>query len=443
MLHPLFVTLQPFLKPNETLASDFKISRIFCGRLFAMLVLFVSASFAMSAQKTDTLSVRLHYRQGKYDIDPDLSQNSSNIHRLAYFINQCDTASIRHVKILSSASPEGNTLLNQNLSENRSISACSLLETLALRDTTIFEVHSIGIDWEGLAQQLENSHIPFSAEAVKVIRTTPEWITSGGKVISGRKFKLRNLQGGLPWRIMEKEIFPDLRASDITIIYNSPQQRNIKQEVFMSSIPAIAIVSSDILIPNRENIAATANTPEVAPVWLSIKSNLLLDLGAVPELGVDIYFGGRWSVGADCFYAWWSKRDLSRIWRLQGGEIYGRCYLGKKRTSRKGWFAGVYGQILRYDFLLGKSGSLSGGSGTSFFQHPTLGAGIMAGYTLPLNRHFLLDFDLGVGYLTGKYQKYKHADGLNVWESTLTRQYFGPTKGEISLVWHIWKGGGK
>lgn len=408
-----------------------------------MLVLFFSTSFAIEAQKTDTLTVKIHYRQGKFDIVPDFSHNEDSIQRLKKLMSICDSSSIKHVKILSSASPEGNTLFNQHLSENRSATACKLLEMETLKDSSNFEVNSIGIDWNGLAERLENSTIPFSSEAIRVIRTTPEWIVSGGKVISGRKFKLRNLQGGLPWRIMEKEIFPELRVSNITIIYDTPDCPALDAEVSMTSVSTLAPVTTLLSLNSIENNSSSSKESLEKPIWISLKSNLLLDLLTVPELGIDIYFSKRWAFGADFFYAWWSKNDMSKIWRLQGGEIYGRCYLGKNPTIRKGWFAGVYGQILRYDFLVGKSGSLSGGSGTSFFQHPTLGAGIMAGYTLHLNRHFSLDFNLGVGYLTGKFQKYKHSDGLNVWESTLTRQYFGPTKGEISLVWHLWKGGGK
>lgn len=408
-----------------------------------MLVLFFSTSFAIEAQKTDTLTVKIHYRQGKFDIVPDFSHNEDSIQRLKKLMSICDSSSIKHVKILSSASPEGNTLFNQHLSENRSATACKLLQTETLKDSSNFEVFSIGIDWNGLAERLENSTIPFSSEAIRVIRTTPEWIVSGGKVISGRKFKLRNLQGGLPWRIMEKEIFPELRVSNITIIYDSPDCPALDAASSMTSVSTLAPVTTLLSLNSIENNSSSSKESLEKPIWISLKSNLLLDLLTVPELGIDIYFSKRLALGADFFYAWWSKHDMSKIWRLQGGEIYGRCYFGKNPTLRKGWFAGVYGQILRYDFLVGKSGSLSGGSGTSFFQHPTLGAGIMAGYTLPLNRHFSLDFNLGVGYLTGKFQKYKHADGLNVWESTLTRQYFGPTKGEISLVWHLWKGGGK
>jgi hypothetical protein len=35
----------------------------------------------------------------------------------------------------------------------------------------------------------------------------------------------------------------------------------------------------------------------------------------------------------------------------------------------------------------------------------------------------------------GEYMKYVPMDGHYVWQSTMKRHYFGPTKAEASLVW--------
>ena len=54
-------------------------------------------------------------------------------------------------------------------------------------------------------------------------------------------------------------------------------------------------------------------------------------------------------------------------------------------------------------------------------------------------RRLNLDFTLGVGYLFGEYQEYIPQDDCYVWQATKYRNWIGPTKAEISLVWLIGK----
>lgn len=48
-----------------------------------------------------------------------------------------------------------------------------------------------------------------------------------------------------------------------------------------------------------------------------------------------------------------------------------------------------------------------------------------------------IDFTIGIGYLRGEYKEYKPIDGCYVWQATKMRNWIGPTKAEISLVWLI------
>lgn len=174
-------------------------------------------------------------------------------------------------------------------------------------------------------------------------------------------------------------------------------------------------------------------------VCVGVRSNLLLDALAVPGLGLEIALGRNWSATVSGMYAWWSNPEQGRYWRLQGGEIAIRKYFGRRTFSSH--HIGIYGQILRYDFCLGKRGVLSSGPVTPFFNHPTWGIGAEYGYSCRLSRRLRLDLTIGVGYLTGRYMKYRVEDSHSIWQSTHHRRYFGPTKAEISLMWIIGKGG--
>jgi len=65
------------------------------------------------------------------------------------------------------------------------------------------------------------------------------------------------------------------------------------------------------------------------------------------------------------------------------------------------------------------------------------GGGISYGYSLPVARNLNLDFTLGVGVFHGKCKEYLPIDGRYVWQLTKKMNWVGPTKAEISLVWHI------
>lgn len=65
------------------------------------------------------------------------------------------------------------------------------------------------------------------------------------------------------------------------------------------------------------------------------------------------------------------------------------------------------------------------------------GAGLEYGYSLPIGRRLNLDFGIGFGYLGGEYKTYEPKDGHYVWQETRQRNWIGPTKAEISLIWLI------
>lgn len=170
------------------------------------------------------------------------------------------------------------------------------------------------------------------------------------------------------------------------------------------------------------------------PFTAAVKTNALLDLLAIPNAGLEISLGNRWSVAVNGHYAWWKSDARSWYWRTYGGDIALRRWFGSKTAGRllTGHHAGIYGQMLTYDFAMGGRGYLA-----DRWSH---GAGLEYGYSLPIRKRLHVDFTLGVGYLGGEYKEYLPMDGHYVWQVTRNRHWFGPSKAEISLVWLL--GGG-
>lgn len=168
---------------------------------------------------------------------------------------------------------------------------------------------------------------------------------------------------------------------------------------------------------------------------VSLRTNLLYDAALLPNLALEIGLGKGWTITAEGFFAWWSKTEKNLFWRIYGGEMNLRHYFGRNYT---GHHVGAYGQALSYDIELRHTGNLSDFS---------WGAGIDYGYSLPVGKKLSIDFSLGIGYFTGDYKSYEPENGKFVWKKTSRRQWIGPTKAEVGLVWHIYgsnrKGGRK
>ena len=95
---------------------------------------------------------------------------------------------------------------------------------------------------------------------------------------------------------------------------------------------------------------------------MSVKTNMLYDALAIPNIGVEFYLGKGWSVSGNWMYGWWDKGSKHRYWRIYGGEIAVRKWIGRKaaETPLRGHHIGLYGQLFTYDFEWGGTGYMGG-----------------------------------------------------------------------------------
>ncbi len=152
--------------------------------------------------------------------------------------------------------------------------------------------------------------------------------------------------------------------------------------------------------------------------------------------------GKRWTVAANAMYGWWNNDRSHWYWRAYGGDVALRKWLGKaaRRKALTGHHVGVYGQIFTYDFETGGRGYMGGKPGGTLWDKMNYVVGAEYGYSLPIARRWNIDFTIGAGYWGGIYHEYLPQDGEYVWQATKKRQWIGPTKAEISLVWLLGKG---
>lgn len=191
-----------------------------------------------------------------------------------------------------------------------------------------------------------------------------------------------------------------------------------------------------------QRLNATNATENDKRLWMDLRTNMLFDIAAVPNIGAEFYLGKNLSVLADWMYGWWSSNHRHRYWQIYGGELGARWWFGRKADVKPltGHHLGIYGSIFIFDFEWGHTGYMGGKPGGTLWDRCIVNTGIEYGYSLPIGRHLNIDFSIGLGYLGGNYIKYFPFDNDYYREKEYKMRFFGPTKAEISLVWLLGRG---
>ena len=161
-------------------------------------------------------SAFLDFRVNRTEIDPEYRNNPAElakIRRTIEAVKENKFASITGVVIKGYASPEGSYQSNARLAEGR---AKALLEYVKKQydfgDASL-KVESVPEDWEGLEKAVEASDVANKVELLAIIRADEpaDW--------DAREWKLKQLNGGAPYRVLLNEIYPALRHSDYEVDY--------------------------------------------------------------------------------------------------------------------------------------------------------------------------------------------------------------------------------
>lgn len=196
-----------------------------------------------------------------------------------------------------------------------------------------------------------------------------------------------------------------------------------------------------VKISERDSISVYECEHDIPkPNKVAFKTNLLYDAVLVPNIGIEVNLGKRWTVGLDWLYTWFKNDSRHRYWQAYGGYLGVRKYLGSNKPADNsprsslpfptGHHVGVYMSAITYDVEWGGKGYQASKFG--------FGGGIEYGYSKRIGKRLDLDFSIGIGYQGGEYKEYEPADddtGHYIWLQTKKRQWFGPTKAEVSLKW--------
>lgn len=427
------------------------------SRLYKYLFIFtilLGGLRSANAESAD-LEFRLRFEAGVSILDPSFGNNAAILESIdaeLRGIASDSTLALRKVTFRGTASPDGRLSFNNRLSVERADAIGHYIRSRVDIPDSCVTRETPGIAWGMLDEMVAASDMQYKDEVLNILRTKPEaTYDDKGRLIASRKDYLMKLRGGRPWRYMNEHFYPTLRSAYTVILtvdsatvsaaeesdsgksasatQSTPSPEPV-EEVFVTCDP-IHIVPGDSVAP-----------APARPFYMAVKTNMLYDAVALPNVGVEFYLGKNITAGANWLYGWWSCNRRHRYWRAYGGELNARYWFGSAAKAKPltGHHIGVYGSLFIYDFELGGKGQMGGLPGEPLWHNPSYMAGVEYGYSLPITRHLNIDFTIGFGYLGGKYYEYTPVDGHYVWERTKQRRWFGPTKAEVTLVWLLGNG---
>lgn len=397
--------------------------RFFCILLTSLFFFFAGLNaqtrIVRGPQKS-LVGIEVHFRLDKHNLDLNYMGNDEALRLFANTIDSIGLSRIDSVVIVSQSSPEGVYEHNIKLSERRARTMRRYIEgNHPLLKDKLF-VHPDGESWQQLRDYVESDTKLKDATKAKILSIIDADINIGTK-----KWRMQQLP---VYRYLLATYYKRIRNSMFCILYFS-------EDRLMDILPE----PEPKVWPKAEFIPVTSYKQEHRNIYFALKTNLLYDALLVPNIGAELYLGKNYSLAANWHYARWNSD--SWYWRTYGGEVALRKWFGKesKNNPLTGHHLGLYGGLLTYDFLVNGKGYMSGNPGEALNGNPSYMFGLEYGFSCPIARCLNLDFVVGFGYQGGIFKEYKLLDDHYVWEASKKRHFIGPTKAEISLVWHLWK----
>lgn len=167
----------------------------------------------------------------------------------------------------------------------------------------------------------------------------------------------------------------------------------------------------------------------------ALKTNLLYDATATVNLGLEQAVAPKWSIDLSANLNAWNMHKGARWkhWLVQPEARYWFC------QALDGHFLAAHLVGGQYNIGSWTDGGLWGIKSKDLaanrYQGWFAGAGIGYGYSWALGRHWNLEAEIAVGYVFTRYDRFECENCGREVESNHNRNYVGPTKAALSLVY--------
>lgn len=329
-----------------------------------------------------------------------------------------DSLRLRRLIVRGAASPEGPVPNNRMLGRRRT-------ETLSLFlrahlsvpvDEQSFSSEVVTEDYRLLLAMMQRANDP----ALGIVRSLCDRHLPRYEYTI-LKQKLQQLQGGVIWRHLLKEYFPELRATRIVLVFEKPE---VPIELAKPEIPETP-ETPEILEPE---------TPVQQPYMLriprrevlAVKTNMLF-YGVympggydrwcpIPNVAIEYFpLHGHFTYGASLDFPWWKGYWKHKYFEVRNYQLEARYYFRSgdvnlrepgEGIAFRGWYLQGYAHAALFCLCFNADKGWKG---------EFLGAGIGAGYVMPLSKkgHWRLEFSLQAGYIYGGYDPFQFENPVN------------------------------
>ena len=174
--------------------------------------------------------------------------------------------------------------------------------------------------------------------------------------------------------------------------------------------------------------------------YFALKNNLLYDAVLLPNLTAEVYLGKQFSLAIEGNWSWWAlNKSIKSDWfhRIQSVGAEFRYWINSP-SPFQGHAVGIYSMVGDYDIRLFTENEDSKG----WLSYGSWSTGLSYAYNMPIAKRINLEFGFAVGYLGGKYYEYNYCMTHERWEqqAKYNRNYFGPTRVGVSVVWLLGNG---
>lgn len=391
----------------------------------------------------DSLRSAFHFEIGSSKVKDGFHGNSaaldSVLQCVAKFASEGRELS---VDIIGLASPDGGRRRNIQLARERADNSGRVIMSRLGTDSIRFSVRNGGINWLGLKGLVDRSSSPYKNKILSVLGE----INEDGSLPEKSINELTAMERGRIWRALNRDFFPDLRMSIVTV-YSPPRMlvpsglisvysentdtagssKTTTETVLENEEEVMAVVEERVTSP--AGAVATAEGLRVSPEpehRFAQMTNILYYGILMPNLEFEWRINPKWSVSLEGDVAWYKKASKHKYYQIAVISPEVRRWF-RTRKPWHGMYVGAFVQGTWYDLENGHKGHKGEGGSV----------GVSYGYMFPISRCLSFDAELGVGYFYTRHREYVPYDGHYIYQRTKQTSYFGPLKAKFSFVWRF------
>lgn len=403
-------------------------------KLLIVSALLICVCLSMHAQEmSDTLNI--YFRIEKAQFDPYYKDNGGRCEAFLQRLSKLQATkglNVVKLEVIGTASPEGNTIFNQLLSEARQKSVYRYLKNHINVPASIIVCKSVHEDWETLAREVEKD--PYISEKSRVLD-----IIRYGE--GNRLEELKKVDYGRLYRYIYHEIFPRIRACRVTFnmdmsglvdepVIEEPEEVRIPDDMF-----ADLQVDTSLNITIQEPVpTASLRVKMNAAAYLMGQFNAAVEYDIIPHLSVTlpVYYSG----GFDYF-----KETIKFRGVVVQPEV--RYWPWLKDGKNAGFYVGAHLGVGWYNFAVDGEWRIQDHNG----NRPSWGGGLGLGYALQFKKNpaWGMEFAVGGGVYDSLYDVFYNEPNGPYHRRAVHKVWWGVDNVSLSFTYRfdLGKKGGK